>query len=231
MKEGESDTTPLLLTYARATHTMPLEPERKITLWKDLIRAVTQVTSHASLKRVSEALNEWEEYQRQRTQDATSSSGSEEPPIAYEAAKLFFTTVFGKAEVQLYQQWMVNLHALQVMTSKYWNDEEHGHTLTSIQRTIQFTMQQLDHNTESESQTTQRSAHGSSVVPDGCQSTGSRDPLSEETRKNGECHSKAQTCQLPTNLAREVLLEPLHVKEEITKRTTDCPSPGRTPHQ
>ena len=48
--EGERDYTPHFLTYMRAAHVQPHEPEQRRTLWKDLIQTVTKLTSRDSLR-------------------------------------------------------------------------------------------------------------------------------------------------------------------------------------
>ena len=100
----------------------------------------------------------------QATQPQSPGRPVKEERLAFYTARRFFITVFGDPEVRLYKEWLLSLRALQIGTSKFWSDEDHGSTLLSLRRTVHFAISELELTIKNKDCTTPSQPQGLSAL-------------------------------------------------------------------
>ena len=126
--------------------------------WRRLIHAIVQTTSRGELQRASEHVKRWIRYLSRRTSriarhmsNTSQSTQFNGGKTAYNAAASIFHAVFGKAEPQLFHQWITILRALRIIrpylqiheTRAGETEDLTDTTLISLYRTLQFADNEL----------------------------------------------------------------------------------------
>ena len=147
--------------YARVTLTHDQGRLYENEGWRRLIHAVVRTTSRGELQQSSADVKRWiynlsnlDTMIPNEKMNTVQSVQFSREKIAYNAAASIFHAVSGKSEPQLFHQWVINLRALCII-APYLQTEEtrtavmdklRETTLISLQRVIQFTINELSCN-------------------------------------------------------------------------------------
>ena len=122
-QEGEHDPTHFLLFCALEILTHNQGHVQDEEDWKGLIHEVVKTTSRGELQQASETVDLWmynlsicvAEVSTDEM-NTTQSIQFDKEKTAYNAAASVFHAVFGEAQPRSFQQWMINLRALCIIT-------------------------------------------------------------------------------------------------------------------